>query len=98
MTLSPTTAVHSFALMAFLALGPGGCDDHDSLNNVVDTPIETPGTPATPPPPGPGPGPGPQGGTPEPGTLLLLAGGAAGYAALRRRKTNGLDTDGQTEG
>jgi hypothetical protein len=29
---------------------------------------------------------GPHGGTPEPGTLLLVTGSAAGYAALRRRR------------
>lgn len=32
--------------------------------------------------------PAPAGGTPEPGTLLLLSGGCLAYGALRRRKKN----------
>ena len=33
--------------------------------------------------------PSPAGGTPEPGTLLLLSGGGLAYGALRRRKKAG---------
>lgn len=35
--------------------------------------------------------PSPGGGTPEPATMLLLAGGALGYGAYRMRRKNGSD-------
>ncbi|MEM7200082.1 MAG: PEP-CTERM sorting domain-containing protein [Planctomycetota bacterium] len=59
---------------------------------VVETPALPPRT-STPTPP-PGGGTLPHGGTPEPATMLLLGGSAAGYVALRRRKR---DSDVQTE-
>lgn len=95
MTFSPISAIHTVSLLGFLALGPGGCDDHDSLS-VADTPISGPETPTAPPTTTP-PAPPPSGGTPEPGTMLLLAGGAVGYATLRRRRKNGTEEAEQSE-
>lgn len=43
-------------------------------------------------------GDGPHGGTPEPATMLLVTGSAAGYAALRRRRKLQVETSDSDRG
>jgi hypothetical protein len=76
---------HHIAILAVLANSPfAGCDDHESV--FPSSPISNPEPEPEGPPPGsslPNP---PSGGTPEPATMLLVAGSAAAYVAVRRRR------------
>ena len=100
MSLAPLHSVNTFVLLGVLAFGPfGGCQ-HSSTNSTLANPGPTSGpgggsggggAPSgnpggTNPGPRGGGGGAPRGGTPEPGTMLLLGGSAAGYLAMRRRK------------